>query len=140
MRTSFLFKVATVTMIIVAMFIWAKSMDWFLGLIMYRPPSPSIKITLPLLFFSCIVAPVWEELAFRHIPARIATIINPQLLWPVLGLSCIIFGFGHGHGVMSLLYQGVLGLGFTWVYVVNKNSYWTAVAAHSLWNLVVFVI
>lgn len=140
MRTSLLFKASTIIIALSAMFVWVKFLDKLLELVIHQQKAVESTLTASTFLFACIVAPLWEELAFRHLPAKISTIINPKLLWPVLILSCIIFGFGHGYGVKSLMYQGVLGLGFTWVYVINKNNYWLAVLTHCIWNLICFKI
>lgn len=91
-------------------------------------------------FFACIFAPLWEELAFRHAPMLIAKHFNKaskkvNLTWPVVIISSVIFGWGHGQGPISLLIQGVGGLLFSWVYLKNNYSYWSSVALHCLWNI-----
>ena len=58
------------------------------------------------------------------------------LLWTCLGISSIIFGLMHGD-VMNLLFQGVTGLLFAWLFLKNNCSYASVVAAHSLWNIMV---
>lgn len=100
------------------------------------PRTPYVPTSIPyFLLFSCILAPLWEELAFRYIPIRIATLINPTLIMPVVLLSSLIFGWGHGYGTVSLLQQGVMGLIFSWVYIKNNNSYWSSTILHAMWNL-----
>jgi membrane protease YdiL (CAAX protease family) len=76
---------------------------------------------------------LWEEMAFRVVPIKVATIINPKLLWPVIFLSSIIFGWGHG-GLHGLMFQGVMGIGFSYVYVKSKYSYLSVVVLHAMWN------
>lgn len=92
-------------------------------------------------FFTVILAPLWEELAWRHAPILIARQfkkhLNLDVLWPIVIISSIHFGWGHGHGPISLLMQGVGGFALSYVYIKNGYSYWSSVAAHALWNLTV---
>jgi len=88
-------------------------------------------------FFSCIFAPLWEELAFRHAPLLIAKRFSKpgrDVTWPIIIISSVIFGWGHGSGPISLLIQGVGGLLFSWVYLKNNYSYWSSTFLHFLWN------
>jgi len=98
-----------------------------------------IKYTaLGTFFFGCILAPLWEELVFRHAPLLIAKKFKKKLkidfTWPIVIISSVIFGWGHGFGPISILIQGVGGLILSFVYLKNNNSYWSAVATHFLWN------
>lgn len=107
----------------------------------YFYPAEAVKPDNFLYYFvfACVLAPLWEELAFRELPAKIAKSINPIIVYPILLLSAIIFGWMHGYGVLSLLRQGVTGTAFSVVYVKNGYSYWSAVAVHALWNLLLYV-
>lgn len=90
-------------------------------------------------FFSCIWAPLWEEAAFRVAPIAIAKHFNRNaLMIPVVILSSVLFGWGHGMGPISLLIQGVMGLVFATVYIKNGYSYWSSVTLHFLWNFFLF--
>jgi hypothetical protein len=91
-------------------------------------------------FFSCILAPLWEELAFRVIPITIAKEYGKQYILPVVILSSLIFGWGHGMGPISLLIQGVMGFVMAIVYIKNNYSYWSSVALHSMWNTYIYLI
>lgn len=86
-------------------------------------------------FFGCVFAPLWEELAFRVIPIQIARGFGDKFLIPVIFLSSLIFGWGHGNGPVSLLIQGVGGLILACTYVKTKYNYWVVVAMHSAWNI-----
>jgi len=102
--------------------------------------SYSQKHTLGLFVMSCVVAPLWEEAAYRHGPLKLAKQLklNPYL---VLMLSCFLFGWGHGNGSVSILIQGVGGFIIGLVYLENKYSYLSAITLHFLWNLtVIFLI
>lgn len=106
-----------------------------------------------LFFVACILAPLWEEVAFRVVPilwAEIHSLKQKDIVLPgnsVAGgksgflfwtccLSSIIFGLGHG-SIINLLFQGVSGLTFSWLYHKNNDSYWSVFAAHSLWNFMI---
>lgn len=89
-------------------------------------------------FFSCIVAPLWEELAFRHAPLQIAKKMGKahkkNYIMPVVIISSALFGWGHGEGAMSILNQGVMGAVLCYVYLKNGYSFWSSTAVHFLWN------
>lgn len=87
------------------------------------------------IFFGCIFAPLWEEFAFRVIPMWIAKGFGEKFIIPVVMLSSLIFGWGHGNGPVSLLIQGVGGLFLATVYIKSNYNYWAAVALHSIWNV-----
>jgi len=85
-------------------------------------------------FFGVIWAPLWEELSFRHAPALIAKGLGEKFLIPIMIISSVLFGWGHGNGSESLLLQGVMGFVFFIVYVKNNYSYWSSVTLHAMWN------
>lgn len=90
-------------------------------------------------FLACIMAPLWEESIFRYFSIRFAQfcdalIKRAWMLLPMVLLSSIVFGILHGT-VFNILFQGVGGLIFCWLYLKNNNSFWSVVAAHGLWNL-----
>lgn len=87
------------------------------------------------IFFACIFAPLWEELAFRVIPMQYAKNLGPQYIIPTLFLSSLIFGWGHGQGPISLLIQGVGGFILGVAYIKTNYNYWVPVAMHSAWNI-----
>jgi membrane protease YdiL (CAAX protease family) len=88
-----------------------------------------------LFFFACIMAPLWEEAAFRYAPITIAKNFGEQYLLPVIVISSVLFGWGHGFGPISLLIQGVAGFLFSLLYIKNNYSYLSTVVSHFLWNL-----
>lgn len=94
------------------------------------------------LFYSCLCAPLFEELIFRHIPFQTLNLIpfkseadQTKMIMLVTMMSSFIFGWLHGNGWNSVLIQGFLGLGFCYIYLKNGYSYWSSVLAHLLWNL-----
>lgn len=115
-----------------------------------NPPAPSnvptffIDPTQPpiayLFFMTVIVAPLWEELAFRHGPGLIVKALGPDVMLPVMLISSAIFGWGHGQGAESILRQGVMGFIFFSVYIKNGYSYWSSVLLHASWNAFVFFL
>jgi membrane protease YdiL (CAAX protease family) len=125
----------------VVMLICTIGMQAFLSLFMNIPTLIPHRqhLTVVGFFFTCIVAPLWEELAFRVIPITIAKVMNTDTVVPVVLLSSLIFGWGHGSGPMSLLFQGVLGFIFSVVYIKNNYSYLSAVVLHAFWNFFCFL-
>lgn len=121
-----------------ALLAWVTCIDLFLNWLRL-----SDLYLLKALFFSCICAPIFEELIFRHIPLQTAKLIyDPstakglKLTMLTVMMSSFIFGWGHGHGWNSVLIQGVCGVVFSYIYLKNNYSYWSAVLAHSIYNLI----
>lgn len=82
---------------------------------------------------SILVAPAWETLAFIAIPIYVAKRFDEKLVLPVLGLSTIIFGWGH-HGNVGMVMQGMMGVIFAWVYIKNNYHFLSAFIVHMAWN------
>jgi membrane protease YdiL (CAAX protease family) len=101
----------------------------------YTPPPMTYE-----LFMACIFAPLWEELAFRHAPGLLVKALGDKFLIPIMILSSIIFGWGHGHGPESVMRQGAMGFVFFYVYIKNGYSYWSSVVLHAAWNTFVFFL
>lgn len=87
-------------------------------------------------------APLLEEVLFRGICPALADEngrLRPKLLLIVLAVSFIGFGLVHGHGYISVMIQGVGGLLLTMLWYRNgpsmRSSYFSGVAAHSLYNI-----
>ncbi len=96
-------------------------------------------------FLACILAPLWEEWCFRHAPIRFAQVlsgvasyygIKRGLVGAVAIAFAIFFGILHG-SAMNILFQGVTGMLFCWLYLKNNDSYWSVVIAHAVWNYMV---
>lgn len=86
------------------------------------------------LFLGCLIAPLWEELVFRYAAIEIGKKFD--LVLPVVCISSIIFGWGHGYGGQSVFIQGVYGFILSWSYLNAKRlPYLVTVAAHMMWNL-----
>ena len=88
------------------------------------------------LFFMVIVAPIWEETLFRHIPITIGKKYFPKVLVEIIIGSSIIFGWIHGD-VTNIVVQGFLGLTMCFVYLRLGLRY--AILSHAIWNLSCFV-
>lgn len=97
-----------------------------------------------LFFLACVLAPLWEEAAFRFVPLEIAKLAEfgithsksgylptSKCIFPAMILTSIVFGVMHG-GVIHIIFQGVGGMLFAWLYI--KSGYRASVIAHSLWN------
>lgn len=97
---------------------------------------------ISLIFFGCILTPIWEEFTFRVFPLnlyRTAFIARNQImfLWHFSLISSIIFGFLHG-SLINLLFQGVGGFSLCWLYLKNGRSYWSIVILHAIWNFHIY--
>lgn len=138
--TVFVDKIKNVVFAFFIMLVWVFSITAFLQFLLdpstqfsYAPPAKFV------FFFSCIWAPIWEEWAFRWVPVTIARAFNPQMMFPVVLLSSLIFGWGHGYGPTSLLIQGVMGFVLACVYLKNGNLIYS-ILLHSMWNSFCFFI
>lgn len=93
----------------------------------YRPVD-----NVYMFFTSCVIAPIWEEAAFRFGPLEVIR-GNDKFLLPVVVMSSVLFGWLHG-GPSHIMIQGVFGVIFCWLYIKNGYSYVSSVILHSLWN------
>lgn len=137
-------KLSNVAIAFVVMLAWVLSTDYlipFLG----PPQGWGGSSAVWGFLMACVVAPFWEELAFRVIPIKIATQLDSKLgtklLWPIIALSSIMFGLGHDTmWPFHLLWQGAMGVVFCYLYLKNNQSYWPNVVLHALWNFFVIYI
>lgn len=88
------------------------------------------------LFFMVIVAPIWEETLFRHIPFAIGRKYFSKCIPEIIIGSSIIFGWVHGD-VSNIVVQGFLGLTMWFVYLKLGLRY--AMISHAFWNLICFL-
>lgn len=110
--------------------------DQFFG---FDAPQPSKAF---LFVDNCVIPPLWEELCWRLVPISIGLWLSKKfndytILLPIIIGSSINFGWGHGHGEISVLLQGVMGFVFACLYIKNGFSYWSTVITHFLWNFLV---
>lgn len=114
-------------------------------------------------FMACIVAPLWEELAFRYAPlalavsweimlVRVFSRNNQRARGVEYNYDCAhLYGHLKGTGfilpamllssiVFGLVHGGVMNImyqgvsGFVLAWLMIKGGYWPAVIAHSIWN------
>lgn len=126
-------------------------------------PVGTGKLVFIMLFFSCIFAPLWEELAFRYVPLKLAKALEIMLVKTLphkirrnLGveydherghlygnlkgtgfiLPTILLSsvvFGQAHGSTVNIMIQGVG-GVVFSWLMLKGGYWPAVIAHSMWN------
>jgi membrane protease YdiL (CAAX protease family) len=85
-------------------------------------------------FSALILAPIWEEYIFRHIPLKwVSSFNNKDYTWAVMVITSVIFGIVHG-GPSHIFIQGVVGLVSAWLYFKNDKSYWSCVVYHMSYN------
>ena len=107
-------------------------------------PATILASPKMMFFLACVLAPLWEEAAFRFSPLKLAkswefastgeeygSLLTSRCLWPMMVFTSIIFGLQHG-GAINILFQGAGGILLAWVYV--KSGYWASVTTHALWN------
>ena len=126
-------------------------------------PVGASKIIFVLFFFSCIFAPLWEELAYRYAPLELARGMEIMLVktFPhkirrergveydnerdclygnLRGTGFILpvillssVVFGQAHGNTINIMVQGVG-GVVFSWLMLKCGYWPAVIAHSMWN------
>lgn len=129
----FLDKIKNVVFAFFICLVWVFSIDALLKYLV-DPSTQFYKAPIKYTFFmSCIWAAIWEEIGFRWLPITIARGFNDKMVFPVILMSSLIFGWGHGYGPTSLLIQGVMGLILSAVYLKNGNIVYSMVL-HSGWN------
>lgn len=116
--------------------VYAVQHVWVNMFILFREFMNGYSIHISNLFFMVIVAPIWEETLFRHIPITIGKKYFPKVLVEIIIGSSIIFGWIHGD-VTNIVVQGFLGLTMCVVYLRLGLRY--AILSHAIWNLSCFV-
>lgn len=116
--------------------VYAVQHVWVNMFILFREFMSGYSIHISNLFFMVIVAPIWEETLFRHIPITIGKKYFPKVLVEIIIGSSIIFGWIHGD-VTNIVVQGFLGLTMCVVYLRLGLRY--AILSHAIWNLSCFV-
>lgn len=99
---------------------------------LFTERTPSV---LEQFFIMCVLAPLWEEICFRKAPIDVGKSLNldkTALASLILAMSSV-FALGHPLGILSIPVQGVFGLTTAWLYLKNKNIWWS-ISFHSLWN------
>ncbi len=89
-------------------------------------------------FEACILAPLCEEVLFRHLPFQLLKNIKgfKNYLFPVMLFTSMVFGYMH-QGISSIPLQGVTGFVLCIVYLKNGFSYWSSVTLHAMWNFAI---
>jgi membrane protease YdiL (CAAX protease family) len=90
---------------------------------------------------ACVIAPLWEEMAFRYVPLQLAKGFGEEKFsLPMIVCSSVFFGIIHG-GPGNIFVQGIAGLCLSAVYIKSNYSLWTNMTLHGLWNtFVMFII
>jgi membrane protease YdiL (CAAX protease family) len=110
------------------------------------PPPPvgptELVLGLPVWVqaFVALTAGFTEEVLFRGYPIERITELTGSR-WAGAVLPVIIFAGAHipFWGVLHGLMAGLVGVGLTILYIWRR-SLWTNIAAHALWDLMIFVI
>jgi membrane protease YdiL (CAAX protease family) len=116
--------------------VYAVQHVWVNMFILFREFMNGYSIHISNLFFMVIVAPIWEETLFRHIPITIGKKYFPKVLVEIIIGSSIIFGWIHGD-VTNIIVQGFIGLTLCFVYIKLGLRY--AILSHAIWNLSCFI-
>lgn len=85
-------------------------------------------------FLACVIAPLAEEIMFRHIPLQIMKRMKDKsIVINVMLFISVIFAYCHNMG-LSVPIQGVMGFVMCVVYIKNGFNYWSSVTLHFMWN------
>lgn len=99
------------------------------------------RIVVSLLFNLLIISPIVEESLFRLLPIGIVLKIcgkeNKIVLWPVIIISSVIFGWIHGSW-RNIFIQGSVGIVLSAAFL--KGGYVSSVVAHIVCNFLVIMI
>jgi membrane protease YdiL (CAAX protease family) len=141
-KTTFLGRAKNILAAYAFCFFWVFviSAVWF-ALLTKGPDYPFGQLFLddkPKLFFElvsgCVIAPLWEELAYRFGPIQLGKALGQNAIIPIVAMASMAFGWGHGYGQYGILVQGVMGILFSIVYIKNGFHYLSSVILHALWN------
>lgn len=106
------------------------------------------------IFFACILAPVWEELAFRWywfskklrnrdedeiLKPGVIALLGRKPIYPIVIITSLVFGVVHG-GAINILLQGFGGFVLSYVYLRNGRSLGSGMVLHSLFNASLILI
>ncbi len=134
----FLKRLSIVALVTLTTLLWIAAVVKVLPFLIQASMFGMTYTPLGMFVFVCLIAPLWEEAAFRHAPLQIARSFKEKMRMditvPIVILSSIIFGLGHGQGVISLLIQGVGGVLLSLAYIWGNYNYWTSVMCHFMWN------
>lgn len=122
--------------------LWVALSGLGLGYLAYllRPATPDpVGWALLATILTVLVTALGEELFFRVLLVRaLVPILNPYL---IIGLSALLYGALHLYwgGPLAVLFAFQVGVFFGWV-VIYSRSYIGVVAAHTLLNLMSFIV
>lgn len=101
----------------------------------------SLDTILLWLILAVVFAPITEEAVFRLLPIGAVFLIcgkkNKLILWPVIIMSSIIFGWTHGSW-HNIFMQGLVGIIFSIAFL--KGGYVSSVVAHAVFNFVIMIL
>lgn len=138
-QTKILSRAAVIALGFMFCVFWCAAMTLFIK----NNFTTQVGILPPLVstfLYSCVAAPLWEELAFRHGPLLFARTIAEKAVLPMVLITSAWFGIMHNNGTNSILLQGVVGATFALVYLKNGFNYWSAVILHFIWNFFLIFI
>lgn len=126
-------KLKTIFAVFTVQLLWCHFIFWFLGIGIARDDISWQDALL----FGVFIAPVWEELLYRHLPIQLGVRYFPKALFPIIIGVSIIFGRNHGSEV-NILIQGVYGILFSYTYL--RHGLFASIAQHMLWNFYCFFL
>lgn len=123
--------------------IWANLFYLFSKIFtIFKLPDNSYLSDYPILnlfLVLVIIAPLIEEVIFRLLPITVVQGLTPSrfVLWAVVLLSSIIFGFLHGSW-QNIFIQGVGGIIFSRAFL--RGGLISSLSAHCVPNFAVFIL
>ena len=77
---------------------------------------------------------LYELFSYKNCPQR--------LTWTVAVLvTSVITGIGHCYqGIVGMVGTGLIAVGFSAIYLMNRRNLWSCILAHGLYNTVAFIL
>ncbi len=112
------------------------------AVLMTNPTLLILKDSSGIAFWSIILVllvltPITEELIFRFVPIKTCQFFvpeTPQILWPILLSSSVLFGASHG-GWPHVFIQGLSGI--IYASLMLGTGFWASCIAHATCNTLV---
>ncbi len=102
------------------------------------------------IFFSILVAPLFETLVFFHLPfllinyLRRRQILKSYRFISFILLSCFLFSLNHLFSLTYFVFAFLGGMIYSYIYIrayiMRVNPFITTLILHILYNLIVFLI
>ena len=129
-------KMIAIAFVLYALYLWffKSHMEQLFRMGQFNFGFTEPLTTTEMFLRACILAPLWEEMAFRYAPFQITRgFSEKKFTIPMIVLSSCVFGVIHG-GVANIFVQGVMGVFCSVIYVKSNYKILVPMTLHMLWN------